>query len=155
MEDKYVGDVEAGIGVYELPFHLLFKYNYDFARSDSNWGVGVDTALYFGGYTTQYVVAKNNKVTRERKGTDGLILAGNMDGERIEEGIGMVFGHDLGFFLRRYVSKSFAMLIRGGINNVLTLKSRLKGSQSKRETEVTSEFSGPNFYLSTGIEFYL
>ena len=161
LDDQYIGQVEIGVGVYDLPFHLLFKYNYDFMHHSSNWSAGVDTALYLGGHTIQYTV-KDGKVVDD-VGKNFTLFNVKSDDEI--DGINIYVGHDLGVFLKKHISKSFAVLFRGGVNNVLSIKPRFTTSQSPQSSDaqseknedikITREFLNPNFYLSTGIEWYL
>ena len=117
----YAGEFGVGVGIYGGPFNLSFKYSYDFMSSGSDWGFGFETVFYLGG--------------REVEGEYYL-----------SKGVNLYLGNDLGLFVGRYVSKSLAVLVRGGINNALIHKFR-------SDKKLTHEFLTPNFYLGTGFQW--
>ena len=164
LEDRYVGAVEIGISTYRqeefsVP-NLLLKYNYDFMTS--NWILGADTALHLGGVTV-----RNLEVPEQPNTKLDADVRKNITISRT--GINLYVGHDLGLFVKKRISKSFVVLFRGGMNNAFTIKPRFVSSSSPageteskkdkktndEEIKVSYEFLNPNFYLSTGIEWYL
>ena len=147
LDDQYIGTVEVGVGVYQIPFQLLFKYNYDFMPSSPTWSFGVDTALYLGGETIKYAFKKDGTITKD-------VYASSVRDEDGRKGINLYAGNDLGLFVKSNISKSFAIIFRGGVNNALAFRSREKNKNDK-SIKITREFLNPNVYLSTGIEWYL
>ena len=165
--------------------HLLLKYNYDFMTSDSsNWTLGVDTALHLGGTTvpSSQVVGEQPDIPvvgnqPDTKPADVDVKKPHSVTGYHRTMINLYVGHDLGLLVKKRISKSFVVLFRGGVNNTLTIKPRFVSSlaskvesppttggkveskQGKKtndeQIKVNYELLNPNFYLSTGIEWYL
>ena len=167
LEDRYVGAVELGIVFYRvrellLIPSLLFKYNYDFMASSSNWALGVDTALYLGGRVVGYYVNPDGTYV---VGSTGPLKDTIREGSAVRKrGINLHIGHDLGLFVKKHLSESFVILLRAGMNNAVIGKPRFLISQSSEaeskkkqdeEIKVKYEFLNPNFYLSAGLQWYL
>ena len=173
LEDQYVGAVEIGISTYRqeeftVP-HLLLKYNYDLMTShSSNWSIGADTALHLGGATIHNLQGEPSQNTQPENTPLDVDVRKKMTIDH-KKSIILFVGHDLGLFVKKRISKSFVVLFRGGMNNAFTIEPRFVSSsasageaeskQDKKtddeEIKVSYEFLNPNFYLSTGIEWYL
>ena len=166
LKDRYVGDFEVGLAFYRayfyFPMHLLFKYAYDFMRSSSDWGFGVDTSLYLGGATISYLMDKDGNVVE--RGSDKYIDI--FDQSKVEkQGVNFYIGHDLGLFLKRRIkAQALVALLRVGVNNALLIKPRFmpdksdtsSGDKTKKEEEikVVREWLTPSIYLGTGVQWY-
>ena len=119
--------VALGIRVpFEKSGAVLLKYNYDFIRS-GNWIPGVSVSALFGITPNEYIYAAHNLDIKAKK-------------KRF-----LTVGMNLGVFVKKFISRNIAVLIRTGISHELISVKDPKGA-----SDLTV-----NMYIGVGVRWHL
>ena len=149
MPPQHTGAIGVRLGLRDV--NILLKYNYDFIE-EGTWIPGASASLLFGISPRQYhdlayTPLKPNQSTEEatensKKEPTKKIITTEEDSGRY-----ITFGVNLEAYVKRFVSKNVAVVLRTGISHPLI---SVKGLDKSRK------FSDMiNLYIGVGVRWYL